>query len=147
MAISTSGFFISGRFMCKKFFCEVTQVSTYIVKEVFKAFSVGQKFFVHGNVVGLRQSTATIGFVCWLKNFATNYGNFAPNEQVLVISACFTIMEMYMMYKMQAPAPLVGMSTFYALFQSKFGARRQDHTLPHVRLSSYTTHSRCDQVR
>ena len=146
MEISTSGFFIGGKFLCKKFFCELSKVSPYILKEVFKALSMGQKFFVHGNTVGMRQSSSSIGFVVWLKNFATNYGNFAPDEQVIVISACFTIKEMYLMYKIQAPAPLVGMSTFYALFQSKFGARREDPTLPHVRLSSYTTHSRCDQV-
>lgn len=145
MNISTNGFLIGGQFLCRKYFCELSKVSPYIINEVFSAFSAGQKFFVHGNVVGLRQSPATIGFICWLKDFAINYGNFAADEQVIVISACFTVKEMYMMYNIQAPEPQVKMSSFYSLFRSHFGPRREDPSLPCVRISSYSSHSKCDQ--
>ena len=145
MDISTSGFLIGGQYLCKKYFSSLSEVSPYMVKEVFRAFEVGQRFFVHGNTVGIKQSVATIGFINWLKNFAVNYGNYAPDEQKLIISACFSIKEMFLMYKEQSPGPLVKKSSFYSLFKSKFGPAREDKSLPCVRLSSYTSHSRCDQ--
>ena len=145
MGISTRGFLIAGQFLCKNYFSDLSKVTSYIVTEVFKAFAAGQRFFVHGNVVGFKQSLATFGFISWLKTFAENYGNFAPDEQVIVISACFTIKEMYLMYKEQSPAPQVAKSSFYSLFSWKFGPKREDRSLPCVRLSSYSSHSRCDQ--
>ena len=145
MDVSTNGFLIGGQFLCKDYFCKFSTVSSYLIKEVFKAFSVGQKFIVHGNSVGLRQAPATTGFICWVKEFSTNFGNFSPDEQVIVISAVFTVKEMYLMYQHQAPPPLVKKSTFYQLLKSKFGPKRDDLSLPWVRISSYSTHSRCDQ--
>ena len=145
LCVSTSGFIIGGQFLCKKYICEYSKVSPYMVKEVFKAFAAGQKVFIHGNITEMKQSPAVTGFICWVKNFATNFGNFAPDDQVIVISACFTVKEIYLMYKLQAPEPQVAKSSFYALFNSKFGRKREDLSLPCVRISSYSSHSRCDQ--
>ena len=37
------------------------------------------------------------------------------------------------------------MSTFYRLFKTCFGPKREDKTLPCLRISAYSTHSKCDQ--
>jgi hypothetical protein len=74
-----------------------------------------------------------------------HFGNYAPDQELIVISACFTVKEIFDLYKAQSPAPLVAESSFYSLFRSKFGPRRLDKSLPHIRLSSYSSHSRCDQ--
>ena len=145
LGLSTHGFMIGGHFFCWKSFCSVSKVSYYLVREIFRAFSIGQKHFIHGNVVGLRETAATIGFICWVKTFAENFGNYAPDEKVIVISAVFTVKEIYELYKVQAPDPQVAKSSFYNLLKTKFGPKRVDRSLPCVRISSYSTHSRCDQ--
>ena len=81
LGMSTTGFCFAGKFLCHKAFCAVSEVSIYMVREVFQAFSVGQRKFVHGNVVGMKETAATIGFMCWFKQFASNYGNYAPDEK------------------------------------------------------------------
>ena len=40
--------------------------------------------------------------------------------------------------------PHVQKSTFYKLMKTKFGPRRDDKDLPCIRISKYSTHSRCD---
>ena len=145
MGITTHGFLFGGRFFCPKFFSEFSHVSPYLIQEVFKAFAADQKHFSHGNKVGLRETNATIGCICWIKRFAENFGNYAPDEKVIVISACFTVKEIYMVYKAESPAPQVSKSSFYELLKTRFGPRRADQTLPWIRVSSYSTHSRCDQ--
>ena len=81
LGIPTHVFCFGGQIFCHKAFSNVSQVSIYLVCEVFKAFSVGQKYFIHGNVVGLNETAATIGFICWVKQFAEQFGNFAPDEK------------------------------------------------------------------
>ena len=144
--VSVGGFIICGQYLCKESARAVFGLSKYMINEVFEAFSCGQRFFVHGNTQGMTMKPSTIGFICWMKQFAFNYGNYSPDEEgVIVISACFTIKDVYNMYTLQAPEPRVSKSYFYALFNSKFGLKRDDKSLPHIRISSYSTHSRCDQ--
>ena len=145
LGIPTHGFQVSGHFFCRRSFISVSQVSSYLVTEVFNAFNAGQVHFVHGNSVGVRETKATLGFVCWVKQFAENYGNFAPDDRCIVISACFTVKDIFELYKLKSREPQVKKSTFYRLFSEKFGPKRSDRTLPWIRISSYSSHSRCDQ--
>ena len=144
MGISTHGFMFGGQFFCPKFFSKFSNVSPYLIKEAINAFNAGQKHFSHGNKVGLRETSATIGCVCWIKSFAEHFGNFSPDEKVVVISACFTVKEIFMMYKAQSPGPQVLKSTFYTIFNTRFGPKRVDKYLPWVRVSRYSSHSKCD---
>ena len=145
IGLPTHGFQFFGIFFCKKSFAQFTGLSNYIVTEVLKAFEFGQTYFVHGNEVGLRESEATLGFVIWMKQHSKNYGNQAPDEETIVLPACFSQKDLFEQYQDEAPVPLIKSSTFYRLFKSKFGPHRVDKSLPHIRISSYSTHSKCDQ--
>ena len=145
MGVPTHGFLFGGKYFCRNGFTEVTGVSHYIVREVFKAFLSGQVTFVHGNGVGFRESEATLNFTAWMKTFAHNYGNYAPDEEVIVISSCFTLKDIYYIYRCESPSPYIKKSYFYELFRVKFGPKRLDRTLPRLRISKYSKHSKCDQ--
>ena len=44
----------------------------------------------------------------------------------------------------KAPLPRIKISTFYRLFDLKFGPYREDKNFPHIRISNYSTHSKCE---
>ena len=144
MGLSTHGFQFFGILFCKKSFLQISGLSDYLVTEVCKAFEFGQSHFIHGNETGLRESEATRGFLIWMKQHAENYGNQSPEDNLIIIPACFSIKDLFEQYESEAPAPLIKSSTFYRLFSSKFGPYRSDKSLPHVRISSYSSHSKCD---
>ena len=136
---------IMGHCFCKKGFSFLSGVSAYLIDEVFKAFNIGQVSFFHGNELGLREGEACINFTAWLTNFAKNYGNYAPDEETLVISSCYSLKDIFNIYRAECAGPHVSKSYFYKLFDYKFGPKRIDKTLPHIRISSYSTHSQCDE--
>ena len=117
----------------------------YIVGESCKAFEKGQTTFTHNSELGMRETEATIGFLIWMKNHALNYGNQAPDEETLIIPACYMKKDLLEQYQEEAPAPHVSRATFYRLFESRFGAYRSDKTMPHIRISTYSSHSKCDE--
>ena len=145
MGSSTNGFIVNGHFFCEKSFSELTKLSKYIMKDIFEGYKFGISEFVHGNSIGLRQSSAVTGFICWMKRFSHLAGNYSPDEQLIVLSSCYTIHDLYHLYIEEINGPVVAKSTFYRLFHSKFGHNRLDKSLPCLRLSKYTSHSRCDQ--
>ena len=143
--IATHGFQFYGFFFCKKSLAKISGISDYIITEASRAFEAGQITFVHGNTTGMRESEAGLGFVIWMKLHAVNYGNEAPDEPTIVLPACFSQKDLFQQYLTEAPKPLIQRSTFYRLFKLKFGPHRDDKSLPHIRISSYSTHSKCDQ--
>ena len=145
LGVSTCGFLFGGNYFCRRGFTEVSGVSGYIVREVFKAFVAEQVTFVHGNEVGYRETEATVNFTAWMKRFAHNYGNYSPDEELIVLSSCFSLKDIYYIYSSESPAPHIKKSYFYKLFKVKFGPKRLDKTYPRIRLSMYTKHSVCDQ--
>ena len=145
LGVVTHGFLFGGKFFCRKGFCDVSGVSCYLVREVFKAFSQGQVKFVHGNEIGFRETEATQNFTVWMKSFAHNFGNYAPDEEVIVLSSCFTLKDIFDIYISQSPSPHIKKSYFYELFRAKFGPKRLDRTLPRLRISKFSKHSKCDQ--
>ena len=130
MGISTHGFLFGGQFFCPKFFGEFAQVSQYLIQESLKAFAAGQKYFGHGNTVGLRETNATIGCICWMIRFSEDHGNYSPHENVVIISACFTVKEMYVLYVAQSPTPHVSKSIFYELLKGRFGSKISNKKIP-----------------
>ena len=145
MGVSTHGFLFGGNYFCRKGFREVAGVSSYLVTEVFKAFYSGQVTFEHGNKVGFREKESTRTFSVWMKNFAHNYGNFAPDEQEIILSSFFTLKDIFDIYISESSPPHIPKSSFYELFRTKFGPKRLDRSLPHIRISKYTKHGVCDQ--
>ena len=145
MGLPTHGFQLYGQFFCKKSFVQISGVSEYIINEALKAFEFGQTSFIHGNEVGMRETDATFGFEIWMKLHAENYGNQAPDESTIVLPACFSQKDLFKHYQEEAPQPQIKSSTFYRLFKLKFGPHRLNKGLPHIRISSYSTHSKCDQ--
>ena len=144
MGLPTHGFQFFGVLFCKRSFIEVAGLTYYLITEVFKAFEFGQFHFVHGNEIGMRESEATTGFVVWMRRYAENYGNRSPEEDMVVIPACFSIKDLFLQYNQEAPSPKIKSSTFYHLFHSKFGPYRMDKSNPQIRISSYSSHSKCE---
>ena len=145
LGVLTHGFLFSGYYFCRNGFCDVSGVSSYLVREVFKAFYQGQVKFVHGSEIGFRETEATVNFTAWMKSFAHDFGNYSPDEELIVLSSCFTIKDIYDVYISQSPSPHIKRSYFYELFRVKFGPKRLDRTLPRLRISKFSKHSVCDQ--
>ena len=143
--ISTVGFQLFGKFFCRKSFSLVSGVSEYIVKEASKAFESGQVTFVHGNELGMRETEAGLGFIIWMKRHAALYGNQAPDEDTLILSSCYSLTDLFLQYKLEACGPQIQKSTFYRSFKRQFGPYRVNKSLPHIRISSYSKHSKCDR--
>ena len=145
MDIPTHGFQFHGIFFCKKSLALVSGLTDYIIKEASRAFERGQVSFVHGNSVGMRETEAGLGFVIWMKRHCMYYGNQAPDEDTIILSACYSLKDLYQQYKEESPPPLIQISTFYRSFKLKFGPFRIDRNLPHIRISSYSSHSKCER--
>ena len=145
MEIPTDKFQFYGKLFCKKSLALVSGLSDYIIQEASRAFERGQVAFIHGNTVGMRETEAGLGFVIWMKRHALYYGNQAPDEDTIILSACYSLKDLYQQYKEEAPTPHVQISTFYRSFKLKFGPFRIDKHLPHIRISSYSSHSKCER--
>ena len=145
MGFPTSGFFFGGDFMCSKRFSEVSGLSRYIIAVVMEDFGNGLIRYEHGNTDTFQLSAAKTGFICWMRTFSDVYGQSAPDQQVVVLPSFLTIKDLYEIYAEEAEEPKVKCSTFYSLLKKCFGWNREDKTLPHIRLSAWSTHSKCDQ--
>ena len=79
-----------------------------------------------------------------MKIFSEKYGQNGPTDIVTVLPNYLNGAELYKHYIKECPAPHVKLSTFYKLLKTKFGPRRQDKSLPWIRISRESTHSVCD---
>lgn len=52
--------------------------------------------------------------------------------------------ELFIIYQRQTLKPQVRRAGFYSLFKSQFGPKRVNKRNPRIRISKYTSHSRCD---
>ena len=142
---SVKSYVVNGHAFCIKFLSGITSVSEFILKNVHRDFLNGAEQYVHGNDSKPRESLACLKFISWFKVFCENFGQSAPDECTTVLPSWLTKATLFEIYVKEATPPLVKKSTFYFLFKSKFGFQRIDKLLPHVRISSYSTHSKCDQ--
>ena len=71
-------------------------------------------------------------------------GQYAPDEEVIVLSYWLSKRVLYDIYLNETIGPHLSRSSFYSLFKRKFGAYREDPTLPHIRISKYSSHSVCN---
>ena len=145
LGVSTQSFKFFGYCVCKKSLVHLSGVSNYIIEEACKAYERGQTRFRHNNEVGMRETEATLGFVIWMKRHALQYGNQAPDHETIIIPACYMKKDLFQQYEEEVTEPRIKRSTFYRLFSDRFGPYRVDKSVPHVRISSYSSHSKCEQ--
>ena len=130
---------------CIKFLSSLIGVSEYILKTVQDDYYLGVKRYIHGNDSKPKESLAVAKFTAWLTTFSQLYGQNAPDEDTTVLPAWLTKATIFRIYLQECTPPIVKRSTFYHLFKMKFGPYRDDLSLPHIRISKYSTHSVCPQ--
>ena len=145
LGVSVRGYVLKGQTFCTKFFSEVTKVSEYILKTVWRDFMGGAQQYIHGNNCNPRESVASVKCTCWIKVFSQLYGQSAPDECTTVLPCWLTKATLFRIYINESTPPFVKKSNFYNIFKVKFGHMRTDKSLPHVRISKYSTHSVCPQ--
>ena len=137
-------FTFNSQSLCLKCCARESGISLYTVRSVIRDFESGLVRYDHGNTGVTRHSAASSIFINWMTSFISLYGQQAPDEPVHVLPSFLTIKDMYEIYKSEADEPHIHLSNFYKLFHESFGHRRRDKTRPCVRISSYSTHARCD---
>lgn len=145
LGVGVRGYVFKGHTFCIKSFSDVTKISEYMLKKVLKDFHYGANQYIHGNLANPRESLASVKLSSWLKTFSQLYGQSAPDECTTVLPSWLTKATIYRIYLEEATPPFVKQSNFYKLFKEKFGSHRNDKSLPHVRISKYSTHSVCPQ--
>ena len=111
---------------------------------VLKDFSKGQLRYIHANQNKCITTAKSVTFVCWMKAFSEKFGQQGPVDIVTVLPSYLNKRELHKIYQTEAPSPHVKYSTFCKLLKTCFGPRREDKSLPWVRFSSVSTHSKCD---
>ena len=142
--LPVSGFFFKNQLLCVKYFCAIAKISRYHVTTVLKDFARGCERYIHASLNQTRCSAACTTFVSWLTIFSERYGQNGPTDIVTVLPSYLNKAELYKIYILEAPKPHVKLSTFYKLFKTKFGPRRDNNSLPWIRISKVSTHSKCD---
>jgi hypothetical protein len=145
MDLSTLHLFFGGDYMCDQFFSEISGVSLYIIGQVKEDFAAGRIRYEHGNEGSFQSSAASTGFLCWMKSFAELYGQSAPDEEVYILPSFLAVKDLFEIYDNEVVEPRIKISTFYSLFKKYFASNRADKTLPQIRLSVWSSHSKCDQ--
>ena len=143
--LETNGYVFKGHTFCTQAFSHLVQISEYILKKILRDFKNDSRQYIHGNSSNSRESTAAMKFIIWMKTFSQLYGQSAPDECTTVLPSWLTKASLFKIYLKESTAPFVKISSFYKLFKDKFGHARADRSLPHVRISQYSTHSQCSQ--
>ena len=135
----------NGQFFCPQCFVRESGLSIYTVKLLFSDFQQGRYDYKHGNNGVVKHSAATVNFIAWFKIFLSTYGQEAPDESIVVLPSFLSIKDLFEIYLSEAEKPYLHISSFYQHYHEYFGQKRKDKKLPCVRISSYSSHSRCDQ--
>ena len=85
--------------------------------------------YEHGNTGIMKQQVATTQFIVWMKEFAESYGQYAPDENKIVINYWLTKKVLFNIYIEESLSPHLAKSTFYEYFELYFGPQRRDKTL------------------
>ena len=138
------GLLYRGHLFCKPFLSDFLGLSYHIIKIVFRDCEGGLIQYVHGNMDNIRESLATVMCVSWIKVYISIHGQNSPDEVITVLPSYMTKSELYRTYCQEVAGHKVKRSNFFKIFQSKFGPKRQDRSLPQIRISKYSSHSVCD---
>ena len=83
-------------------------------------------------------------FESWILEFTGIYGQDAPDNEMIVLPKIWSKTTIHKIYQEESPDPKVNKKYFFTLFRKTVGARRIDKSLPHIRISKYSTHSKCN---
>ena len=145
VGLPTDEFVILGHTFCVRYLSNLLNISEYVLGKILEDYESGVRTYSHGNRGILKQERgATEGFISWFQWFLKSYGNFAPDEQVTVLPYWLKGIELYLIYKTEASAPHIALSTYYQHLKTYFGPKRHDRSLSCVRFSRYSSHSVCD---
>ena len=142
MGLDTCSFIFRSQSFCLPAFCHATTTSPYLAKKVIKDFQNGFKQYIHGSAAVPRESHARVNFISWMICFSEIHGQSDPEKVTTVLPAFLSKSELFKIYRSEATEPLVKPSTFYFLMKKCFGVNRSDTTLPNIRISKYSSHSK-----
>ena len=137
-------YFFNNQLLCVGYFCAITGLSKYYAITVLNDFHKGWRRYVHASENQSKCTASCTTFICWMKRFSENFGQDGPTDIVTVLPSYLNKAELYTIYSKEACKPHVKLSTFYKLMKSKFGPRREDKSLPWIRISRVSTHSKCN---
>ena len=145
IGVPTDSYVIKSHEFCLKFMSFLTGISEYILRTVLQDYQQGIRHYEHGNKgIIKQQSFATLGFICWFKQFLSLYGQSAPDDHLTILSYWLKGKVLYNIYVEEVPKPRIALTTFYKHLVTYFGPHRIDQTFPCVRISKYSSHSVCD---
>ena len=133
IGVSSDYFQVNNHKFCNEFLAHVTDISVYLVKTVLHDYWQGQRMYEHGNSGIMKQQISTTQFIVWLKEFSESYGQFAPDENKVILNYWLKKNVLYKMYIEETESPHLGESTFYDHFDHYFGPYRVDKSLPCIR--------------
>lgn len=139
-----AGFYLANHLFCTNYLSALCNISKYILKSVLSDFWTGRRFYQHGNEGLIKSKFATGVMIAWVKQFCEHYGQFAPDENVIILPYWLYKRVLYDIYVDETIGPHVSLSAFYELFKKYFGPHRVDLNNPHVRISKYSSHSVCN---
>ena len=142
--LPTNGFFFNKQLLCVNYFCHLSEISKYHANLVLDDFSKGYLKYEHGNVMKSGCTAKSVTFICWMMRYVENFGQNGPTDIVIVIPSYLNKSDLYKTYIQEAPTPHCRYTTFCRFMKKFFGPRRDDKSLPWVRISKVSTHSKCE---
>ena len=116
-----------------------------MLRKIVKDFHRNIKRYIHGNERSCRESLKVTRCISWILIFVEHHGQDAPDEETKILAPFLYKGALYHIYKEECVKPTLSRSHFYKTFKARFGVKRIDKTLPRVRISKYSTHSRCSE--
>ena len=111
MGLTMSGFLYNGHLFCFRSFEKLTGVSKYLVDLVITAAENKLEKFEHGSQGSQKFSVAKVGYIVWMKSFALSYGQYKPDELVIVLPGHLRMVDVWKYYESEASEPRVKAST------------------------------------
>ena len=82
--------------------------------------------------------------IAWMMNYSSRFGQEAPDEQIITLTSVYVKRDLYDVYTEESLKPHVKKSSFYYLYRKYFGPHKEYSLTPTVRITKYSSHSRCD---
>ena len=127
---------------CVAAFSKVTGISKYLLVKVLTDFRDGVQRYIHGSSETPRRSLAQLNFISWMISYSELHGQADPEKMTTVLPAFLNKAALFKIYQAEAPQPQLKSSSFYNLMRKAFGVNRVDKSLPHIRISKYSSHSK-----
>ena len=140
------GIMYKGHTFCYRAFSSLTGISSYILRKVIEANARGVEKFHHGNSDTPKNSPNKTNAISWFKTFCDLYCQSSPDNVMLVCPSFLTVTTLYQMYQQETPikSAQIAYSTFCDMIKTDFGSRQRSNSLPWVRFSKHSSHSKCD---